>query len=119
MSWCVSPWVYPVQDPLHLLNMTISCSMLRKFSTIISSKIFSYLFFFSSSGTSIIQILVYLIASQRYATASDILLLIPSRVFLISVIVLFVSICLFFNSCRSLLTDFCIFSNLFSKFLIG
>ncbi|ELR57200.1 Ovochymase-1, partial [Bos mutus] len=50
---------------------------------------------------------------------SDILLLIPSRVFLISVIVLFVSICLFFNSCRSLLTDFCIFSNLFSKFLIG
>ena len=31
--------------------MTISFSMLGKFSTIISSKIFSYPFFFSSSGT--------------------------------------------------------------------
>ena len=36
------------------------------------------------------------------SSASDILLLIPSRVFLISTIVLFVSVCLFFNSSRSL-----------------
>ena len=52
------------------------------------------------------------------SSASDILLLIPSRVFLISVIVLYVSICLFFSYSRSLLIDFCIFSILFSRFLI-
>ena len=41
--------------------------------------------------------------------ALDILLLIPSRVFLISVILLFVSACLSFNSSMSLLIDSCIF----------
>ena len=112
--------------------LTISFSMLGKFSTIIPSKIFSYPFFFSSfSGTPIIQMLVLLILSQTSlrlplvlfilftlfyssevistflsssslicSTASDILLSIPSRVFLISVIVLFVSACLFFNSSK-------------------
>ena len=90
----------------------------------ISSKIFSYPFFFSSSfGTPIIQMLVCLLLSQRslklssvlfilftlfcsseiistilssssliHSSASDIQL-IPCRVFLISVIVLFVSVC--------------------------
>ena len=103
-----------------LLDLIISFAMLGKFSTIISSKIFSYPFiFYSSSGTPIIQMLVCLILSQRslrissvlfilftlycssevistilssssliHSSASDILLLIPSRVFLISVIVL-------------------------------
>ena len=51
--------------------------------------------------------------------ASDILLLIPSRVFLISEIVLLVSVCLFFNSSRSLLIDSCIFSILFSRFFFN
>ena len=37
------------------------------------------------------------------------LLLIPSRVFLISVIVLFLFVCLFFTSSKSLLIDSCIF----------
>ena len=55
-------------------------------------------------------------SSRIHSSASDILLLIPSRVFLISVIVLFV--CLFFNSSRPLLIYFCIFSTLFSRFLI-
>ena len=45
--------------------LTISFSMLGKFSTIISSKIFLYPFFFSSSGTPILQMLVHLILSQR------------------------------------------------------
>ena len=36
----------------------------------------------------------------------------------ISLIVLFVSVCLFFNPSRSLLIDYCIFSTLFSRFLI-
>ena len=52
----------------------------------------------------------------RYSEYSDIL--IPSRIFLMSVVVLFVSVCLFFNYSRSLLTDSCIFSILFSRFLI-
>ena len=55
-------------------------------------------------------------SSLIHSSASDILLLIPSRVFLIPVIVLFVFVCLFFNS-RFLLID-CIFSILFSRFLI-
>ena len=87
----------------------ISFSMLKKFSTIISSKIFSYPFSFSSSsGTPIIQKLLHLILSQWSlrissffaffcsseviptilsssslirSSASDILLLIPSSDF--------------------------------------
>ena len=55
--------------------------------------------------------------TEVHSSALDIQLLITSRVFLISVIVLFVSVCLFFNS-RSLLIDSYIFSILFSKFLI-
>ena len=56
--------------------------------------------------------------SLIHSSASDVLLLIFSRVFLISVIVLFVSVCLFFNSFGSLLSDCYIFSILFSRFLI-
>ena len=56
--------------------------------------------------------------SLIHSSASDILVLIPSRVFSISVIVLFVSVCLFFNSSRSLWIYSCIFSILFSRFLI-
>ena len=105
--------------------LTISFSMLGKFSTIISSKFYLSLFFSSFSRTPTIQKLVHLTLSQRsrrlssvlfilftlfcsseiisiilssssliHSSASDILLLIPSRVFLISVIVLFVD-CLF------------------------
>ena len=118
--------------------LTISFSMLGKFSAISSSKIFSYPFFsYSSSGIPIIRMLVHLILSQRSlrlssvlfilftffcssevistivsssspirSSVSDILLLIPSRIFLISVIVLF--LCLFFNSSKSLIYS-CIF----------
>ena len=57
-------------------------------------------------------------SSLIHSSVADILLLIPSRVFLISVIVLFITICLFFYSFRSLLIDFCIFSILLSRFLI-
>ena len=113
--------------------MTLSFSMLGKDSTIISSKVFSYPFFSSSSGTPITQILVHFILSQMSlrlasvlfilfslfcsseiisnilsfrslirSSTSNIQLLIPSRIFLISVIV-FVSVCVLFNSSRSLL----------------
>ena len=57
-------------------------------------------------------------SSLIHSSASDIPLLIHSGVFLISVIVLFVSVCLFFNSSRSLLIDSYILSVLFSRFLI-
>ena len=49
---------------LHLLDLTTSFSMLGKFSTIISSKIFSCpIFSSSSSGTPVIWMLVHLILS--------------------------------------------------------
>ena len=57
-------------------------------------------------------------SSLIHYSASDTLLLIPSRVFLFSVIVLFVYVCLFFNCSRPLLIDSCIFSILFLRFLI-
>ena len=60
----------------------------------------------------------HLLAHWFFSSVSDTLLLISSRVFLISVIVLFVSACLFFNYSRSLLIDSCIFSILLSRFLI-
>ena len=47
-----------------------------------------------------------------------ILLLIPSREFLISSIVLFIIVCLLFSSSRSLLNVSCIFSILFPRFWI-
>ena len=54
--------------------LTISFSMLGKFSTIISSKIFSYpFFFFSSSGAPIIRMLVHLILSQTSPRLSSVL----------------------------------------------
>ena len=43
------------------------------FSTVISSKIFSYAFFFSSSGIPIIQMLVLLILSHRSLRLSSVL----------------------------------------------
>ena len=57
--------------------LTISFSMLRKFSAAISSKIFSRPFFyFSSFGTSIIQMLVHLILSQRSQRLSSVLFIV-------------------------------------------
>ena len=54
--------------------LTISFSMVEKFSTIISSKVFSYPFFFSSSsGTPIIWMLVHLILSQKSLRLSSVL----------------------------------------------
>ena len=124
-------------------SLTISFSMLGTFSTIISSKIFSYLFFFSSSGTPIVQMLAHLILSQRSLRLSSVLFIplfysalqklflsfyLPAHWFILllqifcywfllfSVIVLFVYVCLFFNSSRSLLIDSYIFSILFSRF---
>ena len=56
------------------LRLTISFLMLRKFLTIISSKIFSDPFFFSSSSrTPVIQMLVYLILSQSSLRLSSFL----------------------------------------------
>ena len=62
--------------------LTISFFMLGKFSTIISSKIFLYTFFFlSSSGTPIIQMLVHLILSQRSLKLSSVVLFILFTLF--------------------------------------
>ena len=119
--------------------VTISFPMLGTFSTIISSNIFSDPFFFSSSsGTPINRMLVCLMLTQRSLRLSSILfilfslfcssavispfclpaylfVLLPqlfcySSVFFVSVIVLFISVCLFFSFSRSLLNISCIFS---------
>ena len=144
MSWHVSPWVYPVWDSLSFLDLIdYFLFHVGGISTIISSKNFSYPFFFSSSSeTPIIQMLVCLILSQRSLRLSSVLFILFTlfcssevistilsssslihfllqifcywfllELLLISVIVLFVSVCLFFNSFRSLLIDSYIFSN--------
>ena len=90
------------------------CLILPQRSLRVTSVLFiHFILFCSSEVISIILSSSLLICSS----ASDILLLIPSRVFLISVIV-FVSVCLLFNFSRSLLIDSYIFSILFSRFFI-
>ena len=84
-------------------SLRLSSILFIPFTLVCSSEVISTIF----SSSSLIR-----------SSASDILLLIPSRVVLISVILLFVSVCLFFNCYRSLLIDYCMFSILFSRFLI-
>ena len=115
VSWCIFPWVYPVSYSLCFLYLTVYFLIIGKFLAIISSNIFSgpllsllllgslwckcfprdlsdcphffiiFLYFFpvavitTLSSTSLIHF-----------SASVILLLIPSSVFFISDVVLFV-----------------------------
>ena len=129
MSWCVSPWVYPVWDPLCLLDLIdyfryhvgeiFNYNLFKIFLiTFIFSFFFwdpynsnvgafnmvpevsetvlrSFYFFFPLFFSSKVISKIWSSSSRIRYSASDILLLIPSRVFLISVIMLFVSICLF------------------------
>ena len=74
MSWRVSPWIYPVWDSLHFLDFINSfLSHIREVFNDNLSNIFSVPFFFSSSGTPIIQMLVRLILSHRSLRLSSIL----------------------------------------------
>ena len=74
--------VYPVWDFLGFLDFgVISFPILGKFSTIISSSIFSWSFFLSSSGTHIIQMLGHLTLSWRSLRLSSLLLFIFSSLF--------------------------------------
>ena len=75
---------------LYNSNVRVFDIALEVSETILSS--------FHSLFCSLEVIYTILPSSSLYSSASDILLLIPSRVFLISVIVLFVSVCSFFNS---------------------
>ena len=77
MSWGVSPWVYPVWDSLGFWTwVIISFPILGKFSTVISSSIFSWSFFmFSSSRTPMIRMLGRLRLSQRSLRLSSFLLI--------------------------------------------
>ena len=73
-----------------LVHLTLSQRLLRLSSVLF---ILFTLFCYSEVISTILSS-----SSLIHSSASDILLLIPSAVFLISVIVLFVSVCLFFNS---------------------
>ena len=90
-----------------LVHLILSQTSLR-----LSSVLFILLTLFFSS-----KVISTILSSSSliYSYASDILLLIPSRVFLILVIVLFVSVCLFFNSSRSLLNWFLYFLHFIFK----
>ena len=80
------------------INRLLVCLMWSQSSLKLSSALFILFTLFCSSEV------VYTILSSSsliHSSASDILLLILSRLFLISEIVLFVSVCLFFNSSRS------------------
>ena len=138
MSWHVSPWVYPVCDSLHLLdlidyflfhvgeifNYNLFKNFLIPFVFLLvfwdpynsnvgafnisqrSLRLYSVLFIlFTLCCFSAVISTILSSSSLIRSSASDILLFIPSRVFLTSVIVLFVSVCLFFSSSRSLLID--------------
>ena len=126
---------------------TISFSMLGKFSSIISSKTFSYRFFFSSSsGNLIIQnadafnivpevsesvlssfnSFYYILLFSNYFhhfIASSLICSSASDILLAPskvflIRVIVLFVCLFFNYSRSLLIDSCIFSILFWRFWI-
>ena len=73
VSWNVSPWTYPREYGTYgtlwacWTQMALSYPMLGKFLTIVSSNIFSYPGFFSSSSKSpIIKILLSIMLSQGY-----------------------------------------------------
>ena len=96
-------------------SLAVDVMILSQRSLRLSSVLFILFTLFCSS-----EVISTILSSNSliHSSASDILPLIPSRVFLISVIVLFVSVCLFFNSSRSLLINYCIFSILVPRFLI-
>ena len=77
MSWDVSPWVYPVWDSLGFLDLgDYFLPHFREVSTIISSNIFSWPFFLSSSsGTPMIQMLGCFTLSQRSLRLSSFILI--------------------------------------------
>ena len=77
MSWGVLPWVCPVWVLwVSWTWVIISFPILGKFSTLISSSIFSWSFFLSSSsGSPMIQMLGHLTLSQRSLRLSSFLLI--------------------------------------------
>ena len=77
MSWGVSPLVYPVWDSLGFLDLGgYFLPHFREVFTIISSSIFSWTFFLSSSSeTPMIQMLGHLTLFQRSLRLSSLLLI--------------------------------------------
>ena len=78
-----------------IIRMLMCLILYRRSLRLSSAQFFSFFFTLFCSSEVIPSILSS--SSLTGSSASDILLLIPSRVFLISVIVLVVSVCLFFN----------------------
>ena len=80
MSWGVSPWVYPFGTLwISWTWVAISFPILGNFSTIISSSIFSWSFFLSSSSEiPMIQMLGHLTLSQKSLRLSLFLLILFS-----------------------------------------
>ena len=127
MSWCVSVWVHLVWDPLWFLDLSVSFRF-GKFSTIISSNIFSIPFSFSfPSRIPIMNRLAHLILSHKSLMFLSLFFLIWLSVFcpgwVISIILsskslihssaLFILLFNAFNSACNSANGFYIFSKLF------
>ena len=106
------PFLFFFWDPY---NRMLVCLMLSQKSLRLSSILFILYSLFC-----LVAVISTILSSNSLirSSASVILLLIPSSVFLISVIVLFITVYLFFSSSRSLLNISCIFSILFLRFWI-
>ena len=147
MSWGISPWVYPVWNSLGFLDLGgyFLPHFREVFSYCLPSNFLWPFFLSSSSGTPMVRMLGHFTLSQRslrlssfllilfssllhlfppfyllphiLSSVSIILLLAPSRVFLISFIALFIFNRLIFISSRSLLNISCIFSILSPGYL--
>ena len=91
------PFLFSSSSGTPIIQMLV-CLILSQRSLKLSSSLFIRFTLFCSS-----EVISTILSSSSMicSSASDILLLIPSRVFLISVVVFFFSVCLFFNSSRS------------------
>ena len=134
MSWCVLCWVYPSWDSLCFLDL-VDC-FLSHVQEVFGYYLFKYFlrsFVSSPSGTPIMRMLVH-IMSQRSLMLSLFLFILFSVFCSVAVIctilsyrsficspapfiliwmpssVLFISVCLFFSSSRSLVNIYCIIS---------
>ena len=99
------------------ITRMLGCLILSQRRTILSFFL-SFFFFFTLFCSSEVISTILSSSSLIRSSASDFLLLIPFKVCLISVIVLFLPVCLFFYSSRSLLVASCIFPIWISRFLI-
>ena len=111
-KYFLSPFLFSSPSGTLIIQMLV-CLMLSQRSLRLASILLFYFLFIVLCSS---YFHYFISRSLIRSSASVILLLIPSREFLISFIVLFITVCLFFSSSRSLLNVSYIFSILFPRF---